>query len=119
MRLIIDGAAWNQGFWDGEAGRPLWWCPYPHSSTERLSWLSGYIEGDAARKGFKATPPCTPRPRADAVCAEPSAAPLRAAAPVSAQTADTSNPVTSSEQSSVENRPTEGVKIAQIGRAHV
>ena len=22
MRLTIDGDAWNQGFWDGEAGKP-------------------------------------------------------------------------------------------------
>ena len=85
MRLTIDGNAWNRGFWDGELGLPLRRCPYAVGSTERWSWSSGYIEGNAFRKGFKATLPCSPmRPRKDAPGAETDAVPLRVTPSVSA-----------------------------------
>ena len=85
MRLTIDGNAWNRGFWDGELGLPLRCCPYAVGSTERWSWSSGYIEGNAFRKGFKATLPCSPmRPRKDAPGAETDAVPLRVTPSVSA-----------------------------------
>jgi ribosome modulation factor len=113
MRLRIDGDAWNRGFWDGEDGKPLRSCPYAVGTTERWSWSSGYIEGDAARRGFKAAHPCSPRKRDEAAGAEPSAASLRDAAPVSAPAAHTGKPATPADQSSVENRLTEGVKIAR------
>lgn len=61
MRLTIDGDAWNQGFWDGEEGKPRHSCPYPAGSTEAWSWSSGYIEGKAACHGYAATRP-VPRP---------------------------------------------------------
>ena len=85
MRLKIDGNAWNQGFWDGELGLPLRLCPYAVGATERWSWSSGYIEGDAYRNGFKATLPCSPmRPRNDAPAAEAGAVALRSTPPASA-----------------------------------
>ena len=80
--LKIDGPAWNQGFADGLAATSSRLCPYQHGSTERLSWLSGYIEGDAARLGYDASYPASPWPRLDAPAARPSAAALRSAAPV-------------------------------------
>ena len=85
MRLEIDGNAWNRGFWDGEDGKPLRSCPYVVGTTASLSWSSGYIEGTAARNGFKTTLPCSPmRPREDAPAAEAGAVPLRSTAPASA-----------------------------------
>lgn len=85
MRLEIDGNAWNQGFRDGEQGKPLRSCPYTPGTTESWSWSSGYIEGAAFRNGFKAMLPCSPpRPRKCAPAAQPSAVPLRSTAPVSA-----------------------------------
>ena len=113
MRLTIDGDAWNQGFWDGEAGKPRHSCQYPAGSTEAWSWSSGYIEGKAARNGFKATRP-VPREKREAAGAEPSAARLRVAAPVSAPAAQTgSSSATPSKQSPVENHPAKGVNIAR------
>ena len=53
MRIEIDGQAWNQGFWDGELGKPLDCCRYAVGAAQSLSWLSGYIEGKAFRNGFK------------------------------------------------------------------
>ena len=85
MRLEIDGNAWNQGFRDGEEGKPLRFCPYDIGTTERWSWSSGYIEGDAARNGFKATLPCSPlRSRKDAPGAEADDVPLRVTSSASA-----------------------------------
>ena len=85
MRLTIDGNAWDRGFRDGEQGLPPRCCPYAASTTERWSWSSGYIEGNAARNGFKATLPCSPmRPRKDAPAAEAGAVPLRSTPPASA-----------------------------------
>lgn len=85
MRLEIDGNAWNRGFWDGELGLPLRSCTYAVGTTERWSWSSGYIEGNAFRKGFKATLPCSPmRPRKDAPAAEAGAVALRSTPPASA-----------------------------------
>ena len=85
MRLTIDGDAWNRGFWDGEMGLALPSCPYAAGTTEGLSWSSGYIEGKAARNGYKATWPSSPLPpRKDAPAAEVGAVPLRFTAPTSA-----------------------------------
>ena len=85
MRLTIDGNAWNQGFWDGEMGLALRSCPYARGTSDSLSWSSGYIEGKAARNGYKATLPCSPLPlRKDAPAAEAGAVPLRFTAPASA-----------------------------------
>ena len=85
MRLQIDGNAWNRGFWDGELGLPLRSCPYAVGTTQRWSWSSGYIEGNAFRNGFKATLPCSPmRPRKDAPAAEAGAVALRSTPPASA-----------------------------------
>jgi hypothetical protein len=85
MRLTIDGNAWNRGFWDGELALPLRSCPYDVGTTERWSWSSGYIEGNAFRNGFKATMPCSPmRPRKGAPGAEVDAVPLRVTASTSA-----------------------------------
>jgi ribosome modulation factor len=41
----IDPKAWNEGFRVGRRGAPRESCPYPVGTTERLSWLKGYIEG--------------------------------------------------------------------------
>ncbi len=85
MRLTIDANAWNRGYWDGEDGKPLRSCPYEVGTTERWSWSSGYIEGNAFRNGFNATLPCSPlRPQKDAPAAEAGAVPLRFTAPASA-----------------------------------
>ena len=85
MRLEIDGNAWNQGFWDGEMGLAPRSCPYARGTSDSLSWSSGYIEGKAARNGYKATLPCSPLPlRKDAPAAEAGAVPLRFTAPASA-----------------------------------
>ena len=85
MRITIDNNAWNQGFRDGEAGKPLWSCPHTVGTTARLSWSSGYIEGKAARNSYKATWPSSPLPpRQDAPAAEVGAVPLRFTAPTSA-----------------------------------
>ena len=51
MRVEIDGQAWDKGFEDGEQGGSLFLCPYKPGTTESLSWVSGYIEGKAARNG--------------------------------------------------------------------
>ena len=84
MRLEIDGDAWNQGFYDGEEGKPQHSCPYPVGSTEGWSWSSGYIEGKAARHGYAASRPTSPHQENDAPAAEPCAVPLRSTAPASA-----------------------------------
>ena len=84
MRLSIDSHAWSRGFHDGEAGRPLHSCPYAVGTTERWSWSSGYIEGNAARRGYSAHRPIELRSKKDAPAAEPYAGPLRVPAPVSA-----------------------------------
>jgi RNA-directed DNA polymerase len=85
MRLEIDGNAWNRGFCDGEAGKPLGSCPYVVGTTERWSWSGGYIEGNALRNGFKATLPCSPmRPRKNAPAAGEGGVPLRSPPPASA-----------------------------------
>jgi ribosome modulation factor len=55
MRIEIDGQVWDKGFEDGEQGKHLLSCPYPPGTTESLSWVSGYIEGKAARNGYSAT----------------------------------------------------------------
>jgi ribosome modulation factor len=52
MRIEIDGPAWDKGFEDGEQGESLFLCPYEPGTTESLSWVSGYIEGKAARNGY-------------------------------------------------------------------
>ncbi len=78
MRIEIDGQAWDKGFEDGEQGESLFLCPYEPGTTESLSWVSGYIEGKAARNGYSATRAGTRR------AAEPYAVPLRSTAPGSA-----------------------------------
>src|SRR5215467_8794036 len=103
MRIEMDRQAWNQGFWDGELGRPLDCCPYAVKAAESLSWLSGYIEGKAFRNGFTATPPGSPMPRQQVrPAAEPYAVPLRFTAAGSA----------------AEHRRQVGVKIARRSGAH-
>jgi hypothetical protein len=57
MRIEIDGQAWNRGFDDGQQGKPLCSCHYAMGTTESLSWISGYIEGKAARNGYSAARP--------------------------------------------------------------
>ena len=84
MRLEIDGHAWNQGFYDGEQGRPPRSCPYDVGTTESWSWSSGYIEGKAARNGYTATGPTCQIRKKSAPAAEPCAVPLRSTAPGSA-----------------------------------
>jgi ribosome modulation factor len=59
MRIEINEQAWNRGFWDGESGEPSHACPHAVHADERLSWLSGYIEGKAFRT---ATSPPRPAP---------------------------------------------------------
>jgi ribosome modulation factor len=85
MRIVINEQAWNRGFWDGDSGKPSHACPCAVDADERLSWLSGYIEGKAFRNGYIATPPgsCVPL-RKNALAAEPCAVPLRSTAPGSA-----------------------------------
>ena len=78
MRIEIDGQAWDKGFEDGEQGVPLCPCPYALGTTESLSWVSGYIEGKAARKG------CSANRQKARSAAEPYAVPLRFTAPGSA-----------------------------------
>ena len=117
MRLTIDGNAWNRGFWDGELGLPLRCCPYAVGSTERWSWSSGYIEGNAFRKGFKATLPCSPmRPRKDAPGAETDAVPLRVTPSVSApeEALETGVNVVRRSGVSVRRRLTMGAKPDQL-----
>lgn len=52
MRIEMDEQAWLRGFDDGEQGKPLNECPYPIGYDGSLSWISGYIEGKAARDGY-------------------------------------------------------------------
>ena len=78
MRIQIDGQAWDKGFEDGEQGAPLFVCPYEPGTTESLSWVSGYIEGKAARNGYSATRPDRQNGRS---AAAPYAVPLRSTAP--------------------------------------
>jgi hypothetical protein len=47
MTITIDRDAWVAGFHAGEAGNPK--CPHPPASNLSFSWISGYIEGEAAR----------------------------------------------------------------------
>jgi ribosome modulation factor len=85
MRIDIKEQAWNRGFWDGDSAKPNHPCPYAVGSDERLSWISGYIEGKAFRNGYIATPPGSRVPlRKNALAAEPCAVPLRSTAPGSA-----------------------------------
>jgi ribosome modulation factor len=62
MRLSLNTDAWDRGFHDGEQGKPLRPCPYEPGTTESWSWVSGYIEGKAARNGCSAARP-DDRPR--------------------------------------------------------
>ena len=62
MRLSLNTDAWDRGFQDGEQGKPLGSCPYAPGTTESWSWVSGYIEGKAARNGYSAARP-DDRPR--------------------------------------------------------
>ena len=57
MRIEIDGQAWNKGFEDGEQGEALLSCPCATATTGSLSWVSGYIEGKAARNGYSPARP--------------------------------------------------------------
>ena len=82
MRIQIDGQAWDKGFEDGEQGMPLCPCPYALGTTDSLSWVSGYIEGKAARNGYSAARPGNRQKTLSA--AEPYAVPLRSTAPGSA-----------------------------------
>ena len=84
MRLEIDGNAWNRGFWDGEEGKPLHACPYDVGTTERWSWSSGYIEGNAARNGYAVIRPASRQQEKLAPGAEADAVPLRFTASASA-----------------------------------
>ena len=78
MRIEINEQAWNRGFWDGDSREPSHACPYAVDADERLSWLSGYIEGKAFRNGYIATPPGSRVPlQKNALAAEPCAVPLR------------------------------------------
>jgi ribosome modulation factor len=82
MRIEIDGEAWDKGFEDGERGGSLFLCPYKPGTTESLSWVSGYIEGKAARNGYSAAR-AGDREKARRA-AEPYAVPLRSTASGSA-----------------------------------
>ena len=84
MRLTIDGNAWNRGFWDGELGLPLRLCPYAVGTTERWSWSSGYIEGNAARNGYAVIRPAPRQQEKLAPGAEADAVALRSTASASA-----------------------------------
>ena len=79
MRIEIDGQAWDKGFDDGEQGASLFLCPYEQGTTESLSWVSGYIEGKAARNAYSATR-AGDRQNARSAAA-PYAVPLRSTAP--------------------------------------
>ena len=83
MRLTIDGNAWNRGFWDGELGLPLRSCPYDVGTTERWSWSSGYIEGNAARNGYAVVRSTPKQQEKLAPGAEADAVPLRSTASAS------------------------------------
>ena len=78
MRIEIDGQAWDKGFEDGEPGEPLRSCPYASGSTQSWSWVSGYIEGKAARNGCSAASPALDKIARSA--AAPYAVPLRSTA---------------------------------------
>jgi ribosome modulation factor len=54
MCLAMDEQAWSRGFEDGRQVKPLDNCPYGLGTDERWSWISGYIEGKAARNGYTA-----------------------------------------------------------------
>jgi len=77
--MRLDGQAWNRGFEDGEPGEPLRSCPYASGSTQSWSWVSGYIEGKAARNGCSAASPALDKIARSA--AAPYAVPLRSTAP--------------------------------------
>jgi ribosome modulation factor len=47
MRTTLDPKAWNEGFRAGQRGAPRESCPYLVGTNERLSWLSGYMDGKA------------------------------------------------------------------------
>jgi ribosome modulation factor len=83
MRLEIDGNAWNRGFWDGEQGTPLRFCPYDIGTTERWSWSSGYIEGNAVRNGYAVIRPAPKQQEKPAPGDEADAVPLRSTASAS------------------------------------
>ena len=78
-RIEIDGQAWDRGFEDGEQGKALLTCPYATGTTQSLAWVSGYIEGKAARNGYSATR-AGDRQNARSAAA-PYAVPLRSTAP--------------------------------------
>ena len=61
MRIEINEQAWNRGFWDGDSREPSHACPYAVDADERLSWLSGYIEGKAIPKRLHRNPARIPR----------------------------------------------------------
>ena len=79
MRIEIEGQVWDKGFEDGEQGKALLSCPYTTGTTESLSWVSGYIEGKAARNGCSAASPALDKIARSA--AAPYAVPLRSTAP--------------------------------------
>ena len=60
MRLSLNADDWDRGFQDGEQEKPLGSCPYAPRTTESWSWVSGYIEGKAARNGYSAARPDEP-----------------------------------------------------------
>lgn len=84
MRLALDNHAWDRGFQDGEQGKPLTPCPYAPGTTESWSWVSGYIEGKAARYAFSARKAVSRPQEKNAPAAEPYAVPLRSTATGSA-----------------------------------
>jgi len=51
MVLRHDSKAWDKGFKAGETS-PIAHCPYYPLSLQAWSWHSGFIEGDAKRRGY-------------------------------------------------------------------
>jgi ribosome modulation factor len=47
--LTQDARSWDEGYAAGLSGMRSSSCPYPAGTTESWSWVSGYIEGKAAR----------------------------------------------------------------------
>ncbi|CAJ4306140.1 Uncharacterised protein [Burkholderia pseudomallei] len=45
----IDSDAWRAGFEAGETGRAMTPCP---ANLDSFSYFSGWIEGDAKRRGY-------------------------------------------------------------------
>jgi hypothetical protein len=57
--LRQDPCSWQPGYWAGYLDLSA--CPFPAGSVESWSWISGYIEGKAARVA-------KPNPLLDAHC---------------------------------------------------